>query len=145
MCIRDRSKANNKTVENEGSVSDFLTQVQDDKRRQDAISINELMTQITGQQPKMWGGSIVGFGRYHYKYESGREGDFMKIGFSPRKQNLSLYIMPGFDRYDDLLARLGKYKLGKSCLYIKRMEDVELDVLQELILKSYDHMTQKYG
>ena len=139
------SKANNKTVENEGSVSDFLSQVQDDKRRQDAISINELMTQITGQQPKMWGGSIVGFGTYHYKYESGREGDFMKIGFSPRKQNLSLYIMPGFDRYDDLLARLGKYKLGKSCLYIERMEDVELDVLQELILKSYDHMTQKYG
>ncbi len=139
------SKANNKTVENEGSVSDFLSQVQDDKRRQDAISINELMTQITGQQPKMWGGSIVGFGTYHYKYESGREGDFMKIGFSPRKQNLSLYIMPGFDRYDDLLARLGKYKLGKSCLYIERMEDVELDVLQELILKSYDQMTQKYG
>ena len=139
------SKANNKTVENEGSVSDFLSQVQDDKRRQDAISINELMTQITGQQPKMWGGSIVGFGRYHYKYESGREGDFMKVGCSPRKQNLSLYIMPGFDRYDDLLARLGKYKLGKSCLYIKRMEDVELDVLQELILKSYDQMTQKYG
>ena len=139
------SKVNNKTVENEGSVSDFLSQIQDDKRRQDAISINELMTQITGQQPKMWGGSIVGFGRYHYKYESGREGDFMKVGFSPRKQNLSLYIMPGFDRYDDLLARLGKYKLGKSCLYIKRMEDVELDVLQELISKSYDHMTQKYG
>ena len=139
------SKANNKTVENEGSVSDFLSQVQDDKKRQDAISINELMINITGQQPKMWGGSIVGFGRFHYKYKSGREGDFMKIGFSPRKQNLSLYIMPGFDRYDDLLARLGKYKLGKSCLYIERMEDVELDVLQELILKSYDQMTQKYG
>jgi len=138
-------KANNKTVENEGSVSDFLSQIQDDKRREDANAMNELMIQITGQQPKMWGGSIVGFGRYHYKYKSGREGDFMKIGFSPRKQNLTLYIMPGFDRYDDLMIRLGKYKLGKSCLYIKRIEDIKLEVLQELISKSYDYMTQKYG
>jgi len=138
-------KANNKTVENEGSVSDFLSQIQDDKRREDANAMNELMIQITGQQPKMWGGSIVGFGRYHYKYESGREGDFMKIGFSPRKQNLTLYIMPGFDRYDDLMIRLGKYKLGKSCLYIKRIEDIKLEVLQELISKSYVYMTQKYG
>jgi len=138
-------KANNKTVENEGSVSDFLSQIQDDKRREDANAMNELMIQITGQQPKMWGGSIVGFGRYHYKYESGREGDFMKIGFSPRKQNLTLYIMPGFDRYDDLMIRLGKYKLGKSCLYIKRIGDIKLEVLQELISKSYVYMTQKYG
>ncbi len=138
-------KANNKTVENEGSVSDFLSQIQDDKRREDANAMNELMIQITGQQPKMWGGSIVGFGRYHYKYKSGREGDFMNIGFSPRKQNLTLYIMPGFDRYDDLMIRLGKYKLGKSCLYIKRIEDIKLEVLQELISKSYEYMTQKYG
>jgi len=138
-------KANNKTVENEGSVSDFLSQIQDDKRREDANAMNELMIQITGQQPKMWGGSIVGFGRYHYKYKSGREGDFMNIGFSPRKQNLTLYIMPGFDRYDDLMIRLGKYKLGKSCLYIKRIEDIKLEVLQELISKSYVYMTQKYG
>jgi len=138
-------KANNKTVENEGSVSDFLSQIQDDKRREDANAMNELMIQITGQQPKMWGGSIVGFGRYHYKYKSGREGDFMNIGFSPRKQNLTLYIMPGFDRYDDLMIRLGKYKLGKSCLYIKRIGDIKLEVLQELISKSYEYMTQKYG
>ena len=93
----------------------------------------------------MWGNSIVGFGNYHYKYASGREGDFMKIGFSPRKQNLTLYIMPGFDRYDALMKKLGKYKTGKSCLYIKRLEDVDWSVLRELSQRSYQYMTDKYG
>ncbi|MBT8229217.1 MAG: DUF1801 domain-containing protein, partial [Bacteroidia bacterium] len=93
----------------------------------------------------MWGSSIVGFGEYHYVYETGREGDMMKIGFSPRKQNLTLYIMPGFDRYAELMSSLGKYKTGKSCLYIKRLEDVNLEVLIDLMQSSYDHMTKKYG
>ena len=93
----------------------------------------------------MWGSSIVGFGRYHYKYDSGREGDFMKVGFSPRKQNISLYIMTGFDRYEELMAKLGKFKTGKSCLYINKLADVDEDVLTELITISYDLMTEKYG
>jgi len=103
------------------------------------------MKQISSEEPKMWGTSIVGFGNYHYKYESGREGDFMKVGFSPRKTSLTLYIMPGFKRYDDLMEKLGKYKTGKSCLYIKKLEDVDQDVLKELICSSFDHMTKKYG
>jgi len=135
----------NKTIENEGSVSDFLSSVTDDKRRNDAIALNDMMVKITEEQPKMWGGSIVGFGRYHFKYHSGREGNFMKVGYSPRKQNLTVYIMPGFDRYDKLMGKLGKYKLGKSCLYIKRIEDVDLGILEELIASSYEYMTKKYG
>lgn len=88
----------------------------------------------------MWGSSIVGFGDYHYKYESGREGDWFVTGFSPRKQNLTLYIMAGFDNYDQLLSRLGKYKTGKSCLYINKLDDVDLDVLKELVAQSAAHM-----
>jgi len=92
----------------------------------------------------MWGDSIVGFGSYHYKYKSGREGDWPMTGFSPRKRNLTLYIMPGFSEYDDLLTNLGKYKTGKSCLYINKIEDVDLDVLRELVLQSVEHMAE-YG
>ena len=92
----------------------------------------------------MWGDSIVGFGSYHYKYKSGREGDWPMTGFSPRKRNLTLYIMPGFSEYDDLLTNLGKYKTGKSCLYINKIEDVDLDVLRELVQQSVEHMAE-YG
>lgn len=139
------AKANNKTVENEGSVSEFLSSVADDKRREDAMTVDEMMRTITGEEPKMWGTSIVGFGKYHYKYESGREGDFMKVGYSPRILNLTIYIMTGFDRYDELMSQLGKHKTGKSCLYIKKLEDVDQDVLYELISLSFAHMTKKYG
>lgn len=104
-----------------------------------------LMEELTGMEAKMWGASIVGFGDYHYQYESGREGDFFKVGFSPRKQNLTLYIMPGFDRYEDLMAKLGIFKTGKSCLYLKKLEDVNAEVLRELIVESVRYMNEKYG
>ena len=103
------------------------------------------MESIIGEPAKMWETAIVGFGTYHFKYESGREGDFMKIGFSPRAQNLTLYIMPGFKRYPGLMKKLGKYKTGKSCLYVKKLEDVDNEILQELISKSINYMTNKYG
>ena len=138
-------KAKNKTTKNEGDVKAFLEGLEDEKRKEDSIMALDLMSDITKEEPKMWGGSIVGFGDYHYKYESGREGDFFKVGFSPRKQNLTLYIMPGFERFEELMAQLGKYKTGKSCLYIKKIEDVDLDILKELVTESYGYMTKKYG
>ena len=104
----------------------------------------EMMKEMTGETPKMWGKSIVGFGSYHYKYDSGREGDWFLTGFSPRKQNLSLYIMAGFGQYDDLLANLGKHKTGKSCLYIKKLEDINRDILKEMITGSVKMMVDKY-
>ena len=137
-------KAKNKTTKNEGDVKAFLEGLEDEKRKADSIMALELMRGITKEEPKMWGGGIVGFGDYHYKYESGREGDFFKVGFSPRKQNLTLYIMPGFERFEELMAQLGKYKTGKSCLYIKKIEDVDLDILKELVTESYGYMTKKY-
>lgn len=131
-----------KTKRNKGDVEAFLNSVPDEKKRRDSFTILELMKQVTGQEPEMWGDSIVGFGSYHYKYESGREGDWFVTGFSPRKQNLTLYIMSGFDEYDNLMSRLGKYKTGKSCLYIKKIDDVDQDVLQELVKKSVEHMEE---
>ena len=139
------AKANNKTVENDVDVSSFINSVEHDQKRIDSVKIDKLMRNITGESPKMWGDSIIGYGRYHYKYESGREGDLMKVGFSPRKQNLTLYIMPGFDRYEELITQLGKHKAGKSCLYINKLDDVNVDILKTLIKKSYDYMTHKYG
>ena len=129
-----------KTKRNKGDVEAFLNSVSDEKKRQDSFTIMELMKQVTGQEPEMWGDSIVGFGSYHYKYESGREGDWFITGFSPRKQNLTLYIMSGFDEYDQLLGKLGKHTIGKSCLYIKKIDDVDADVLKELVRKSVKHM-----
>ena len=131
-----------KTKRNKGDVEAFLNSVQDEKKRQDSFTVLELMKKVTGKQPEMWGDSIVGFGSYHYKYASGREGDWMLTGFSPRKQNLTVYIMPGFDKYDQLLSKLGKHSTGKSCLYIKKIEDVDLDVLKELVKQSVEHMAK---
>uniref|UniRef100_UPI004048C101 DUF1801 domain-containing protein n=1 Tax=Roseivirga sp. TaxID=1964215 RepID=UPI004048C101 len=139
------AKAQNKTTENEASVDNFLNTVTDEKKRADAYLIKSIMEEITGEPSKMWGTAIIGYGVYHYKYDSGREGDFLKVGFSPRAQNLTLYIMPGFDRYDEKMSQLGKYKTGKSCLYIKKIEDIDLDVLKDLIKSSYEYMTNKYG
>ena len=139
------AKAKNKTVENEGSVDEFLNGVKDDQKRNDCLQVRTWMEEITGEPARMWGTSIVGFGNYHYKYESGREGDFMKVGFSPRAQNLTLYIMPGFERYPALMEKLGKHKIGKSCLYVKKLEDVDTEILQELITESFAYMTNKYG
>ena len=125
----------NKTKPHNASVSAFLKAVENERRRSDALVVNELMTRITGEKPKMWGASIVGFGSYHYEYESGKEGDFFLTGFSPRKASLVLYIMPGYGEMDEYLARLGKHKTGKSCFYINKLDDVDLAVLEKLIEK----------
>jgi len=129
-----------KTKRNKGDVEAFLNSVDDEKKRQDSFTILELMKKVTGKEPEMWGDSIIGFGNYHYKYASGREGDWFLTGFSPRVQNLTLYIMAGFDDYDQLLGKLGKHSTGKSCLYIKKIEDIDIDVLKELVKQSVEHI-----
>jgi hypothetical protein len=134
----------NKTQQNDASVTDFLNSVENEKRKTDALAVLKIMKELTKEEPKMWGPSLVGFGSYHYKYESGREGDFFLTGFSPRKQSLTLYIMNGFERYDELMSQLGKYKTGKSCLYINKLEDVDLKVLEKLIVESVEYMKNKY-
>jgi hypothetical protein len=131
-----------KTKQNEQSVEGFLNSVSDEKKRADSFAVLALMKGVTGTEPKMWGDSIVGFGTYHYKYASGREGDYMLTGFSPRKQNLTLYIIAGFEQYDALLSKLGKFKTGKSCLYINKLEDVDSEVLRELVKQSVQHMVE---
>ena len=130
-----------KTTPNRQSVSEFLDKVEDEKKRADCYDLLDLMQEVTSESPHMWGDSIVGFGSYHYRYASGREGDWFLTGFSPRKQNLSLYIMAGFDRYETLMEQLGKYKAGKSCLYIKRLEDVD----RQLVEESVQHLKETYG
>lgn len=135
----------NKTQPTNNSVIDFINQVENEQKKQDALIILDLMKTITKEEPVLWGPSLIGFGNYHYKYESGREGDFFIVGFSPRKTALTIYIMPGYDRYDSLMAKLGKFKIGKSCLYIKKLSDVDLDVLTELISSSVDYMNTKYN
>jgi len=136
--------AENKTQPHGGSVEDFLNGVEDEQKRRDAFEVLALMKEVTGETPKMWGTSIVGFGSYHYKYESGREGDSLITGFSPRKAALTLYIMPGFGRYDEYMQKLGKYKTGKSCLYIKKLADVDRAVLRQLVEDAVAYMNGKY-
>lgn len=131
-----------KTTPNKQSVENFLNSVEHDKRREDSFIVLELMQEVTGMEPIMWGDSIVGFGSYHYKYVTGREGDMPLVGFSPRKQSLTLYIMSGFDQYDTLMGRLGKYTTGKSCLYIKKIEDIDLAVLRALVKATVKHMVE---
>ena len=131
-----------KTKLNDGDVYAFLNSISGEKKRQDSFAILKLMQETTNAKPKMWGDSIVGFGSYHYKYASGREGDWFLTGFSPRKQNLTIYIMPGFEKYETLLNKLGRHSTGKSCLYIKKFENVDLDVLKELIEQSVQQMTK---
>jgi hypothetical protein len=129
-----------KTKATNESVTGFLNKVTDKGRRDDCFAVLEIMKDVTGEEPKMWGHGIVGFGRYHYKYESGREGEWMITGFSPRKGDLTLYIMPGFDAFPDLMKRLGKFKTGKSCLYIKKLEEVDTGVLRQLVKQSVKKM-----
>ena len=131
-----------KTQKNDASVEDFLNGVEDEKKREDSLKILDLMREVTGDEPAMWGSSIIGFGSYRYKYASGREGEWFLTGFSPRKQNLTLYIMSGFDQYDSLLANLGKHTTGKSCLYVKKLEDIDLTMLKEMVKLSVDHMAK---
>ncbi len=131
-----------KTKPSAVSVQAFLSGVTDDTRRSDSLALLKIMKQATGAEPKMWGSSLVGFGSYHYKYSSGREGDWFIVGFSPRKPALTVYIMDGFDRYNSLLRKLGKHKKAKSCLYIKRLSDIDLSVLKALIQQSARHVKQ---
>jgi len=130
----------NKTRPTDESVVAFLNSVEHKTRREDAFTLLEMMREITGEEAVLWGSSIVGFGSYHYKYDSGREGDMPLVGFSPRKQSTTVYIMPGFDDYDALLDNLGKHKIGKSCLYMNKLADVDETVLRRLIRRSYEHM-----
>jgi len=131
-----------KTKRTRKSVKAFLDSVPDPRRRRDAQAVLKVMKDITGERPAMWGPSMVGFGTYHYKYASGQEGDWPLVAFSPRKQNLTLYIMPGFAGYADLLAKLGKHKKGMSCLYLKTLDDVHLPTLKTLVRQSVRHMKQ---
>ena len=133
-----------KTQPNKKSVEKFLKSIESPVRQKDSYEILNLLKDITKREPIMWGESIIGFGSFHYKYKSGREGDWMRIGFSPRKQNLTLYIMDGFDKYDKLLGKLGKYKTGKSCLYLNNLKDIDKSVLKELLLESIKYMSQEY-
>ena len=136
------AKAELKTKVNKASVEGFLNKVKDEAIRKDCLEILKMMKQVTKEEPKMWGSSIVGFGSYHYKSKSGREGDWMLTGFSPRKQNLTLYLMGGFDEQKDLLKKLGKYKTSVGCLYIKKLDDVDKKVLKTLVTASVKRMKQ---
>lgn len=131
-----------KTRRNASSVKAFLDGVPDERKRKDARAVLTLMRDVTGEKPTMWGSSIVGFGSYHYKYASGQEGDWPLVGFSPRKDSLTLYIMPGFQEYAGLLEKLGKHKKGMSCLYIRSLDDVHLPTLKTLVRQSVKHMKQ---
>ena len=125
-----------KTKVNDASVEAFLNTIEDAKKRQDSFTVLELMKEVTGAEPKMWGSSIIGFGDTHYKYATGREGDWFLTGFSPRKQNLTLYIAGGFDEHAELMQTLGKHKIGKGCLYINKLSDIDQAKLRELIKRS---------
>lgn len=133
-----------KTQPTRASVTKFLAGINDRQQRADAKKVAAMMRRATGKRAKMWGASIVGYGSYHYKYASGREGDFMVTGFSPRKQALTVYIMPGFSSFKKLMEKLGKYQTGKSCLYIKCLSDIDEKVLEKLIAESVRHMREHY-
>ena len=133
-----------KTKKTDASVEAFLEKTTEGERKSDCLAVLKLMKQATKAEPRMWGTAIVGFGSYHYKGASGREGDWLVTGFSPRKQNLTLYIMPGFERFDPLMKKLGKFKAGGSCLYLKRLSDIDVKVLKELVAESVRHMKATY-
>ena len=132
--------AENKTQVTDVDPATFIATVEHPTRRTDAEYLLAMMRRVTGCEPQMWGPSIVGFGRYHYRYESGREGDFMITGFSPRKANLVVYVLPGYDDITDDLAELGKHKIGKSCLYINKLADVDLAVLERIVTEGVARM-----
>lgn len=136
--------SSNKTVETDASVETFIDSVEDEQKKKDSWDLVEMMTRITGKPPRMWGSSLVGFGRYHYRYASGREGDFFITGFSPRKTALTVYVMPGFDDYTGQLDKLGPYKTGKSCLYLKNLDTVDREVLESIIADSVEVMRSRY-
>ena len=135
------AKAELKTQQNDSSVQTFLNSVADEKRRTDALAMLKLIQEVTGHEPKMWGPSVVGFGVRRLKYESGRELDWMVVGFSPRKQDLTLYLAGGLEPLQTHLQKLGKHKTGKGCLYIKRLEDIDLPTLRSLVKQSVESVT----
>jgi hypothetical protein len=136
--------AENKTQKTGASVSKFLASIKDETRRKDSAALSSLMKKVTGAKPEMWGPGMVGFGSFHYKSDSGREGDFFLVGFAPRKTALTLYLVGGFPGFDKLLKKLGKHKLSGSCLHIKRLEDVDKGVLEDLIARSFAARKKKY-
>lgn len=135
--------AENKTQATAVDPMEFINAIDHPTRKADAITLDGIFREVTGWQPRMWGPTIIGYGSYHYVYDSGREGDFLATGFSPRKANLSLYIMPGYQDFGDILSRLGKHKIGKSCLYINKLADVDLNVLREIIAAGLTELAQK--
>jgi len=139
------AKAKNKTTASKKSVTAFLDGIKDPHKKRDAKQIAKMLRRISGKRATMWGPSIVGFGKYQYKYASGREGEFLRIGFSPRKQNLVVYILPGYSDFGALLKKLGPHKKGKSCLYLKRLDDVDLKVLERLMRAGWKDMEKRYG
>ena len=136
--------AENKTKATRQSVDAFINSIEDKDKRADAKKVAAIMQKVTGSKAAMWGSSIVGYGQYHYKYDSGREGDLMLVGFSPRKQALTIYIIAGFRQFESLMEKLGKFKSGKSCLYIKRLSDIDEKVLEQLIAESVKYVRKTY-
>ena len=134
-----------KTKATKESVAKFLNSIEDENKRKDCKTVAKLMEEASGSKPVMWGPSIVGFGSYRYKGASGREGDWPRVAFSPRKQNLTLYLMGGFDRHQDLMEKLGKHTNSKGCLYIKRLDDIHLPTLKKLVLETLKYMKKTYG
>ena len=135
----------NVTRETDASVDAFLDRVEHDGRREDARTLLALMERVTGEQPRMWGPAIIGFGKYHYRYDSGREGEMLRVGFSPRKANLALYLIVKGDGFGDMLDRLGKHKRGGSCLYVNKLADVDLNVLESMVARSWELAREKFG
>lgn len=136
--------AENKTIPTSASVSDFLNALQDETLRKDSFAVMEAMSTVSGEKAVMWGENIIGFGQYHYKYDSGREGDFFRIGFAPRKSGLALYLSSGHKDLSDILVRMGKYKLSGSCIHVKRLRDVDIDVMNELFQGAWSQMQVRY-
>lgn len=136
--------AKNKTTETTGSVTDFLNSVKDEAKRKDSLQLAKIIEKQTGFAPKMWGPSIVGYGNYHYKYESGREGDAPLVGFSPRAAAIVIYLSGNFDKREELLQQFGKHKSEKGCIYIKKLEDINLDVLNKMIASHVRHIKKLY-
>ena len=138
------AKATNKTVATDADVGAFVDAIADPARREDARAVLALMRRVTGCEPRLWGDSIVGFDSYRYRYASGREGDYLVTGFAPRKDALSLHVLPGYGRFDDILARLGRHRSGKACVHVRRLDDVDIDVLEELIETSVAWMREHH-
>lgn len=138
------AKSQNKTTVTNVDPADFVAAVEHKTRREDAVQLLDFFARVTGMTAKMWGPTLIGYGQYHYRYESGREGDMLITGFSPRKANLVFYIMPGYQDLSDKLDRLGKHKLGKSCLYVNKLADIDMDVFEEIVRFGVDYIRENY-